>query len=227
MTDKIKIYLPTTTEAEKIHHLIYKVTDVFYWKESINSIKINENLPCSNDNPWEFLFSYKDGNIITGRKFEKEIVFIDQADNKYKINYYLNESEQPHKGVVLILDSSACLAAIGKKIVDFFSGEMFLATRKGMRIEEEKEALHSAHIASFGLSHPFNHNCSYQNALNYVKPLSADELLEMKKNNIWAETDYSLINALDSKYSKAYIEMEELNDTLHHNKEIITKKLKV
>jgi hypothetical protein len=226
MKDKIKIYLPTNTDAYEIFHIIYKLTDIDSYKESINFTKINENLPCSVDNPWSITFFNKEKNLLKGYSSDKTIQFIDQADNIYEINYLIDKNEKPHKGVSLILDSSAGLAVIGKRIVDFFSGEMFLAIQKGMEIEES-ELIHSSPIASFTRLHPHSHNYSYQNALDNVKKISADELLEFKKNKIWAETDYSLIFTIDSKYSRSYFEMQDLENSLHHNQESNTKKLKV
>jgi hypothetical protein len=225
MNQKIKIYLPITTEADEIFHIIYKLTDLYSYKESINSKKIDENLLCSVDNPWSIVFTRKDENILKGYSSDKMIQFIDQANNIYEINYLKNKNEKPDRGISLILDCSAGLASIGKQIVEFFSGEMFLSIQKGMELEDIK-LLHSAPIASFGRLHPHSHNYSYQNALNNVQPLSAETILEFKKD-IWAETDYSLIYAIDSNYPKSFFEMQDLNNSLNHNKETINKKLKV
>lgn len=226
MNDKIKIYLPTATKIEEIFHVVCKSNNVFSWKEPYSVGKINEDLPCGENNLWELIFTKPEGYEIKGRSREQTINFLDQAKNKHQIQYFLDDKEQPHKGVLLTFDANATLAAIGTKIVSFLSGEMFLATQEGMYINETEEFYFKA-IADFRRIHQFNHNCSYQNALNAISALSAQDLLDMKNKNIWVENDYSLIHTLDSKYSKSYFDMVELNNTLHQNQETTTKKFKV
>lgn len=232
MTDAIKVYLPGNTKSSNILHVLYKLTDSSYWKESINSIKLNENSLCSKDNPWEIIFAYKEGNKVTGKISKQYIEFVDQADNAYELNCYIHDTTDLHKGVILTFNSNGFLASIGKELVNFFSGEMFLAKKNGMYIEdlediEEIKIFYSSSIASFGQTHSLSHNYSFQNALNALKPLNAQEMLDMKKEGLWSDSDYDLIHVLDSKYSKNYFDMEQLNNELQHNTETTIKKLKV
>jgi len=227
MNDKIKIYLPTTTELAHILHLLYKVTDVIYWKESNNYLRINENIPCSKNNPWEIVFGHRPGYNITGFGKEQTIHFADQVNNKYTIDYCLDNKNDLSKGVSLIMDINATLVCIAEKIVDLFSGEIYLAKRKGMDFEDIEE-IYSSSIPSFEQVENFSHNYFYQNALEAIKPLVAKNLLDKREQGFWSDSDYNLIYALDPKYHKSYFDMQELNNDLDNkNNKNNNKKVKV
>jgi len=222
MEPHIKIFLPLHVSSADVFLVISKALDEENWKIPFNK-KVNINSPCSIGNVWDVAFNH---SPYTMQQFVDEHHDIfkvkDIMDQKYDLYFYHSGTVNGHtvgEEKLIIAPANALMGAIGIKLLEFYSGKMIVCNLPNVVSDKNgvnsiSEYFSSKHPAPIKKRSAKKYRYQFTNNLAELTPINPQELVEMRKKNLWKSTDHVLLYNMDEKFAQSYFNMEDLTSEL-------------
>jgi uncharacterized protein YlbG (UPF0298 family) len=240
MNAKLKIFLPEYATSTKVFHVMSKFIGTPFYKSRSMKKYVDPALPCSIGNVWEIKFHHPYNSSVTRVDHQNEhherIKLCDTINVVHIFDYYSGgqvDGQNIKNKVLLVVENNAVNGAIGKQLVDFFSGEMIAydyedpaSTSKGVSYTYKSYiAIHPPFKKGKSIK---KYTYQFENDLNEVQTINVNDLAYMRDRTRWTDSDDLLFHDLDSKFAKSYLAMDDLKKNLSEpNDEKVVKRIKI
>jgi hypothetical protein len=226
MNAKLKIFLPEYATSTKVFNVMSKVIGTPFFKDRSMKKYVDPTLPCAMGNVWEIKFHHPYNSSVTRvdpqNEHHEKIQICDSLDVRHIFDYYSAgkiDGQNIKNKVLLICENNAVNGVIGKQLVDFFSGEMIAYDYEDPA--STKKGVSYTYICYIPIYPPFKKGQSikkyayqFENELNAVSTITANDLSFMHNRTRWTNTDDLLFYQLDPKFAQSYSAMNDLTKDL-------------
>ena len=184
-----KTYLHTSATSDRVHLVLARILGLPFEVLTPEGGKCEPVEPCSSRFPWHLRFHV---NSLRVRSVVEDIsggLLRVSPPAGSALEWHFHSETKEHESLRLVSASSTPLvAAVGKRLVDFFGGHLIVRDEDG-NIQHEVGIAQSVMGRQRRQDTSNDRWCKFQNALLAEKPLLPQEILGMESLTQWERRD--------------------------------------
>ena len=189
MSVHTKTYLQPSATSDRVHQVLARLLGLPFEVLTPEGARCEPSEPCSSRLIWHLRFNH---NHLRVRSVVEDIsggLLRVTPPAGPTLEWHFHSETKEHESMRLVSASSTPLvAAVGKRLVDFFGGHLIVRDEDG-QIHHEVEVAHSAMGRQRRQNTPDDRWRKFQNALLAAHPLLPSEVLGMETQTQWDTQD--------------------------------------